>query len=170
MNNQDEIKIESKTFLNDQEQEVKIDNMSDQDKNKNGLGEKWPEPIVRVQSLAESNLTTLPDRYIKPPSQRPQTTIIDHQPEVAGINIPIIDLDNLFSRNEDEKKRMSEACREWGFFQVRMALDFFGSFLIIFSLLFLFEDSWLGLKFWTKKIKIVTFNYFQTCIFSMTNY
>ncbi|AAF01507.1 putative leucoanthocyanidin dioxygenase [Arabidopsis thaliana] len=126
MNNLDEIKIESKTCLNDQEQEVKIDNMhmSDQDKNKieiknkSGLGEKWPEPIVRVQSLAESNLTSLPDRYIKPPSQRPQTTIIDHQPEVADINIPIIDLDSLFSGNEDDKKRISEACREWGFFQV----------------------------------------------------
>ncbi|XP_010464819.1 PREDICTED: leucoanthocyanidin dioxygenase [Camelina sativa] len=111
MNNQDEIKIEpeSKNGFNDREQEVK---------NKNGLGEKWPEPIVRVQSLAESNLTNLPERYIKPPSQRPQTTIINHQPEAAALNIPVIDLDSLFSGNEDDKKRISEACREWGFFQV----------------------------------------------------
>ncbi|XP_010487452.1 PREDICTED: protein SRG1-like [Camelina sativa] len=105
MNNQDE----SKNGFSDQEQEAK---------NKNGLGEKWPELIVRVQSLAESNLTTLPDRYIKPPSQRSQTTIINHQPEAAALNIPVIDLDSLFSGNEDDKKRISEACREWGFFQV----------------------------------------------------
>lgn len=112
--------------------------MSDQNKNKietknkNGLGEKWPEPIVRVQSLAERNLTTLPDRYIKPPSQRPQTTTINHEPEAAAINIPIIDLDSLFSGNEDDMKRISEACREWGFFQVRMAMNFYGSVLIVF--------------------------------------
>ncbi|ESQ48920.1 hypothetical protein EUTSA_v10022012mg [Eutrema salsugineum] len=113
-----EIKFENKNGLNNQKQEVKIDNMSDQDKNKNGLGEKWPEPIVRVQSLAESNLTTFPDRYIKPPSQRPQITTINHQPEAAAINIPIIDLESLFSGNKDVKERMSEACRKFGFFQV----------------------------------------------------
>ncbi|EOA33088.1 hypothetical protein CARUB_v10016426mg, partial [Capsella rubella] len=130
MNNQDETKVEtvSKNSFNDQEQEVKTDNMSDQDKNtkeikieaknKNGLGETWPEPIVRVQSLAESNLSTVPDRYIKPPSQRPQTTITNHQPEAAALNIPVIDLDSLFLGNEDDMKKISEACREWGFFQV----------------------------------------------------
>lgn len=134
MNNQDEIKIEteSKNGLNVQEQEAKVDNMSDQAKNKNGLGENWPEPIVRVQSLAESNLTTLPERYIKPPSQRPQTTTINHQTEAAALNIPIIDLESLFSGNEDEKKRISEACREWGFFQVKMGLHCYCSVLIVF--------------------------------------
>lgn len=140
MDHLDEIKVEAentdktknKNSLNDQEQEeeVKVNNMSDQDKNQieaknmNGLGEKWPEPIVRVQSLAESKLTIFPDWYIKPPSQRPQITTINYQPEAATINIPIIDLDSLFSGNEDEKKRLSEACREWGFFQVSDILFF----------------------------------------------
>lgn len=119
-----EIKTKNKNGLNDQEQEVKIyDNTRDQDKNKNGLGEKWPEPIVRVQSLAERNLTILPDRYIKPPSQRPQTTTINHQPEAAAMNIPVIDLNSLFSGNKDDKERISEACREFGFFQVKMTFD-----------------------------------------------
>lgn len=133
MNHQDEITIEAETKdkieiktknkngLNDQQ--VKIDDTSDQEKNNNGLGEKWPEPIVRVQSLAESNLTTLPDRYIKPPSQRPQTTTTNHEPEAAAINIPVIDLDSLFSGNEEDKERISEACREFGFFQVKMTFD-----------------------------------------------
>lgn len=118
MNHHDEIK----NSLNDQEQEQEV-KMSDQDKNKDGLDEKWPEPIVRVQSLAESNLITLPDRYVKPPSQRPKTITINHQPEADPLNIPIIDLDSLFSGNEDDKKKISEACREFGFFQVRMTLD-----------------------------------------------
>ncbi|GFS33547.1 jasmonate-regulated gene 21 [Actinidia rufa] len=46
----------------------------------------WPEPIVRVQSLTA--LTALPDRYIKPPRDRPATD----SPELTNINIPLIDL------------------------------------------------------------------------------
>ncbi|KAF8082583.1 hypothetical protein N665_0819s0022 [Sinapis alba] len=111
-------KIEIKT-KNDQEQEVKMVNMSDLDNNTKGLGEKWPEPIIRVQSLAESNLTTVPDRFIKPPSQRTNETItINHQPEATAINIPVIDLSSILSGNHEDNERMSEACREFGFFQV----------------------------------------------------
>lgn len=80
--------------------------------------DEWPEPIVRVQSLAESNLSSLPDRYIKPASQRPTT--IEEAP--AATNIPIIDLEGLFSEDgspdEAIMAQISEACREWGFFQV----------------------------------------------------
>lgn len=130
MNNQDKIMIEkettdkieikSKNGLNEQELEVKMDNMSDLDKTTNGLGEKWPEPIIRVQSLAESNLATVPDRFIKPPSQRPNETItINQQPEDGAINIPVIDLSSILSGNQKDKERISEACREFGFFQVK---------------------------------------------------
>lgn len=130
MNNQDKIMIEKETTdkieiktkngLNEQEQEVKMDNMSDLDKTTNGLGEKWPEPIIRVQSLAESNLATVPDRFIKPPSQRPNETItINQQPEDGAINIPVIDLSSILSGNQKDKERISEACREFGFFQVK---------------------------------------------------
>lgn len=105
---------------------------------KNGLGEKWPEPTVRVQSLAESNLATVPDRYIKPPSERPdQTIIINHQPKTAAINIPVVDLNSLFSGNEDEKERISEACREFGFFQVKMNFDVSVRFHYRFSFWFI---------------------------------
>ncbi|KAF2541554.1 hypothetical protein F2Q68_00032951 [Brassica cretica] len=114
MNHQNEIMIKEDTT-----DENGLNTMSDQENNKKGLGEKWPEPTVRVQSLAESNLATVPDRYIKPPSERPdQTIIINHQPQTAAINIPVVDLNSLFSGNEDERERMSEACREFGFFQV----------------------------------------------------
>ncbi|CAN6921461.1 unnamed protein product [Brassica oleracea] len=114
MNHQNEIMIKEDTT-----DENGLNTMSDQENTKKGLGEKWPEPTVRVQSLAESNLATVPDRYIKPPSERPdQTIIINHQPQTAAINIPVVDLNSLFSGNEDERERMSEACREFGFFQV----------------------------------------------------
>ncbi|CAN6926428.1 unnamed protein product [Brassica oleracea] len=114
MNHQNEIMIKEDTT-----DENGLNTMSDHENTKKGLGEKWPEPTVRVQSLAESNLATVPDRYIKPPSERPdQTIIINHQPQTAAINIPVVDLNSLFSGNEDERERMSEACREFGFFQV----------------------------------------------------
>ncbi|KAJ7949986.1 2-oxoglutarate (2OG) and Fe(II)-dependent oxygenase superfamily protein [Quillaja saponaria] len=99
----------------------------------------WPEPIVRVQSLAESGIDKIPDRYIKPPSQRP--TIVT-SPETnsnyfnnnndnnnnnnnnsfdsfdfGDVNIPVIDFQSL-SSDEEMLRSVSEACRKWGFFQV----------------------------------------------------
>ncbi|CAA2983219.1 probable 2-oxoglutarate-dependent dioxygenase At5g05600 [Olea europaea subsp. europaea] len=77
----------------------------------------WPEPIIRVQSLSDSGIKAIPDRYVKPPSARPafdSTTSID-------ANIPIIDLGGLNSGDNLESTTLNkiyEACSEWGFFQV----------------------------------------------------
>ncbi|KAI3793225.1 hypothetical protein L1987_35841 [Smallanthus sonchifolius] len=77
----------------------------------------WPEPVIRVQSLSESGKPLIPDRYIKPPPDRP--SVDSHPPD---INIPLIDLAGL--KNDDPAvreatlKEISVACREWGFFQV----------------------------------------------------
>ncbi|PON92241.1 Isopenicillin N synthase [Trema orientale] len=80
----------------------------------------WPEPIIRVQSLAESGIQRLPHRYIKPPSERPQTRVNSQDHET--INIPVISLEDLFARDETLQEAtlaaISSACREWGFFQV----------------------------------------------------
>jgi len=97
----------------------------------------WPEPVVRVQALAESGLSSIPSRYIRPLSQRPSNTLSStpHQPsqthhehvhdQISGLqhaNIPVIDLEQLLSENESVRKeglkKMAEACSEWGFFQV----------------------------------------------------
>ncbi|XP_004500496.1 jasmonate-induced oxygenase 2-like [Cicer arietinum] len=79
----------------------------------------WPEPIIRVQSLSEGCKDSIPERYIKPPIDRPfvQNSCYD------GINnIPIIDLGGLNGDDLDVRgsilKKISEACREWGFFQI----------------------------------------------------
>ncbi|KAG8380813.1 hypothetical protein BUALT_Bualt06G0055500 [Buddleja alternifolia] len=75
----------------------------------------WPEPIVRVQSLSDTCTDTIPKRYIKPPEARPSlgSTTIE-------ANIPLIDLGGIHDDNLRETllKDVSEACREWGFFQV----------------------------------------------------
>ncbi|XP_010543724.1 PREDICTED: flavonol synthase/flavanone 3-hydroxylase [Tarenaya hassleriana] len=106
---------------------------ADEDTTAKCLADEWPEPIVRVQSLAESNLSDLPDsnlpdlpdRYVKPPSQRPSTTTTVDSDHHRHANIPIIDLAGLFSDDQALQtdktsvlEQISEACREWGFFQV----------------------------------------------------
>ncbi|KAE9596200.1 hypothetical protein Lal_00048638 [Lupinus albus] len=79
--------------------------------------QEWPEPIVRVQSLSKIYKYSIPERFIKPPSDRP--SIITSSDYDA--NVPIIDLGGL---NGDPYtitstlEQISEACHEWGFFQV----------------------------------------------------
>lgn len=79
----------------------------------------WPEPIVRVQSLSQSGIKSIPDRYIKPPLLRPQTK---PNPPTQHVNIPVIDLQHAFSSDGLLRTQtlisISNACREWGFFQV----------------------------------------------------
>ncbi|XP_038980220.1 probable 2-oxoglutarate-dependent dioxygenase At3g111800 isoform X2 [Phoenix dactylifera] len=76
----------------------------------------WPEPIVRVQSLSDSGATAIPDRYIKPPSDRPSSA------PCANLGIPVIDLASLASGGTADcaavVQAVSDACRDWGFFQV----------------------------------------------------
>lgn len=67
----------------------------------------WPEPIVRVQSLSDLGISTIPTKYVKPPNERPSLS------KINDVNIPTIDLEG--NNNYEE---ISEACRDWGFFQV----------------------------------------------------
>jgi len=83
---------------------------------KNNSPQDWPEPIVRVQSLSERSIDSIPDRYIKPLSDRPSSAVLDDD-----TNIPIIDLAGLSGDPEARAStlsQISEACNEWGFFQI----------------------------------------------------
>nr|CAD1828807.1 unnamed protein product [Ananas comosus var. bracteatus] len=70
----------------------------------------WPEPVVRVQSIADGGAKTIPERYVKPPSDRPS-----HAADAGSqLAIPVIDL------ADDERMiaaDVASACEEWGFFQ-----------------------------------------------------
>ncbi|XP_060176767.1 jasmonate-induced oxygenase 3-like [Lycium barbarum] len=83
------------------------------------LLQSWPEPIIRVQSLSESGIRKIPDRFVKPLSDRPYNFT---DTRTSSVNVPLIDLENLNSSNEFVRKEtldlVSHACREWGFFQV----------------------------------------------------
>ncbi|KAH0465627.1 hypothetical protein IEQ34_005730 [Dendrobium chrysotoxum] len=71
----------------------------------------WPEPVVRVQSLSESGTTILPPQYTKPSDQRPTEAN-----SYSDFNIPILDL-GVGTDAKVVAVAVSEACKEWGFFQ-----------------------------------------------------
>ncbi|KAI4338906.1 hypothetical protein MLD38_023913 [Melastoma candidum] len=75
----------------------------------------WPEPIVHVRSLSESGITQIPSRYVKPLPDRPEPfSGFDLE-----LNIPVIDLGGASGGwSKATLGRISEACRDWGFFQV----------------------------------------------------
>ncbi|GJM94470.1 hypothetical protein PR202_ga11115 [Eleusine coracana subsp. coracana] len=94
----------------------------------------WPEPVVRVQSLWESGLATIPARYVKPESERPnnpnklvgtkkkKSEEEEEEEEVEGdheskttMSIPVVDLSSPC--DPATARAVSAACREWGFFQ-----------------------------------------------------
>ncbi|OAY74284.1 1-aminocyclopropane-1-carboxylate oxidase 1 [Ananas comosus] len=75
----------------------------------------WPEPVVRVQSISESGAQSIPERYVKPPSERPSDTSVCG--DSGGAGIPVIDL-SMLGRCSQTVRAVSDACREWGFFQV----------------------------------------------------
>lgn len=76
----------------------------------------WPEPIQRVQCLAESGISELPPRYVRPENERPE---INHLDNDGPIHIPVIDLGGLEGQDRQETlRKISDACKNWGFFQV----------------------------------------------------
>lgn len=84
--------------------------------------QSWPEPVVRVQSLSESGIRQIPQRYVKPPSLRPSLKNNNVFTAQTEVNIPVIDFQNVFSDDQtlrlDTLKSISLACRNWGFFQI----------------------------------------------------
>ncbi|KAM3274162.1 hypothetical protein ACQJBY_043374 [Aegilops geniculata] len=76
----------------------------------------WPEPIVPVQTLSNSGMSSLPQQYIKPPSERP--TGVTNDP---NLTIPVIDLasfSNTPEHHQEMLKAIASACKNWGFFQL----------------------------------------------------
>jgi len=83
--------------------------------------DQWPEPIVRVQSLSESGSSAIPVKYIKPVSERPSLNPDSGTPVHDPTVMPVIDLGGLSgstAAREATVRAISDACKEWGFFQV----------------------------------------------------
>ncbi|GJN08190.1 hypothetical protein PR202_ga26084 [Eleusine coracana subsp. coracana] len=78
-------------------------------------GAGWPEPVVRVQAVSDTCGGTIPERYVKPPSERPSPAFSGNSSsdDAGGLkSIPVVDLSM-----PDVDEACQAACREWGFFQ-----------------------------------------------------
>lgn len=75
-------------------------------------GAGWPEPVVRVQAVSDTCGDTIPERYVKPLSERPR---LSPASDGGGPNIPVVDLSMLDV--DATSSAVAAACREWGFFQ-----------------------------------------------------
>nr|DAD46352.1 TPA_asm: hypothetical protein HUJ06_004582 [Nelumbo nucifera] len=73
-----------------------------------------PEPVQRVQELAESGIKSLPPRYIKPEEERKPTYETVSKAELP----PVVDLSGIEEGDVQQLSVLSCACREWGVFQV----------------------------------------------------
>ncbi|PKA50603.1 Protein SRG1 [Apostasia shenzhenica] len=81
----------------------------------------WPEPVVPVQSIAESGASFIPACYIKPPADRPHEAVAATGVRCREMSIPVIDLSHLSAGAVEclaTMRAISDACRDWGFFQV----------------------------------------------------
>ncbi|KAH7298393.1 hypothetical protein KP509_25G041000 [Ceratopteris richardii] len=101
----------------------------------------WPEPVQRVQHLAESGLKCIPAQYIRPAAERPQLMIdasaaahaacregFQNQrlssyegTSLESIGVPVLDVADWTSggeRSETFLRQLKRACEEWGFLQL----------------------------------------------------
>ncbi|KAG4171453.1 hypothetical protein ERO13_A12G210100v2 [Gossypium hirsutum] len=67
-------------------------------------------PVDSVQALASKNLKNIPSRYIRPEVEFEVVSIGESQ------QIPVIDMSKL--DRDDEQKKLHQACKDWGFFQL----------------------------------------------------
>lgn len=76
--------------------------------------------VPSVQELAKDSLTTVPPRYLRPEQDPPFSSQSTSQTPLP--HIPVIDFHCLLSGDgmESELEKLHHACKEWGFFQVRM--------------------------------------------------
>jgi len=78
-------------------------------------GTGWPEPVVRVQAVSDTCGDTIPERYVKPLSERPSLSPAAADGAGGGPNIPVVDLS--MPDADATSQAVAAACREWGFFQ-----------------------------------------------------
>lgn len=71
-----------------------------------------------VQDIVKENPTTVPKRYVRDDQEPPIIT-----DACSGLpQVPVIDLGRLVSEDlaKPELEKLHHACKDWGFFQVRI--------------------------------------------------
>lgn len=76
-------------------------------------------PVENVQALASNNLKEIPPRYIRPEIEHEEVSMDD------SLQIPVVDMSKLIGDplgHGDELAKLHLACKDWGFFQVLVAV------------------------------------------------
>ncbi|XP_031262787.1 protein SRG1-like [Pistacia vera] len=68
-----------------------------------------------VQEIAKKPLTRVPQRYVRPDQENP---FVSNNNSV--LQVPVVDMQRLLSADfvDSELKKLLQACKEWGFFQL----------------------------------------------------
>ncbi|KAG6760195.1 hypothetical protein POTOM_036698 [Populus tomentosa] len=71
-------------------------------------------PVPSVQEMVRKDSRCVPERYIQEHKDRPI------EPEMCpnSSEIPVINFSLLVNGDEDERRKLDLACKEWGFFQI----------------------------------------------------
>ncbi|RDX97852.1 Protein SRG1, partial [Mucuna pruriens] len=69
--------------------------------------------VPSVHELAKQPMTKVPERYVRL-NQDPVVSDTISLPQV-----PVIDLNKLLTEDETELEKLNQACKEWGFFQLK---------------------------------------------------
>ncbi|XP_059669208.1 protein SRG1-like [Cornus florida] len=84
----------------------------------NGDDKGWSwgssKPVPSIQEIVRNDSQSVPERYIQNQENRP----LHSETSPVSSEIPIINLSLLDNGDENERKRLDSACKEWGFFQI----------------------------------------------------
>ncbi|KAK6234235.1 hypothetical protein QUC31_006641 [Theobroma cacao] len=91
--------------------ELKVESGGIQEDGNLGWGRSLPVPSI--QEIVRNDSNSVPDRYIQEHKDRPQVSENLH----ASLDIPVLDFSLLAKGDENERRKLHLACKEWGFFQ-----------------------------------------------------
>jgi hypothetical protein len=72
-------------------------------------------PVPSVQEMVRKDSQCVPERYIQEHKDRP----VETEMCPTSSEIPVINFSLLVNGDEDERRKLDLACKEWGFFQVK---------------------------------------------------
>ncbi|KAK0580122.1 hypothetical protein LWI29_036701 [Acer saccharum] len=83
------------------------------------LGSSLAVAVPFVQELAKKPLINIPPRYVRPDQDPAPLPSLNSS---SSSQIPVIDMQKLLSHDsmDSELQKLHQACKEWGFFQVRV--------------------------------------------------
>ncbi|KAJ6357690.1 hypothetical protein OIU78_005519 [Salix suchowensis] len=70
--------------------------------------------VPSVQEMVREDSQCVPERYIQEHKDRP----VENEMCPTSSEIPVINFSLLVNGDEDERKKLHIACKEWGFFQI----------------------------------------------------